>query len=152
MKRITKQLNPVDMNALLPDSCCEEQDKVFLENIWFNDILGKPFKEFHYLPWKRPVIKITAAGNGKKRSIIRIVESGNSKGIKGDDLGLFRRDMSLLAVTIGTPVTCTVSKASKLAFFRKHPSHSVRIPFKVSLFLGSISVILGVVGILLNVL
>ena len=63
MKRVVKDLSPVNINlvkiaTVARINCCEEPDKVYLENRWFNEILNRTYSWLNYFPWKRPVVKI----------------------------------------------------------------------------------------------
>ena len=130
--------------------CCEESDKVYLENTWFEKVLNRTYGSLSYLPWKRPVVKIQVKINGKKRSIVRLITSGNTRGITASDIGFLPQDLSILSLTAATPASITITKASKLKFFWQHPSHTVRVPFKITLFLGILSIVLGIVSVLIT--
>ena len=132
MKKIAQELNPVNIGLVKvagKTDCCEEPDRVYLNNSWFKKILGKTYSKLSYLPWKRPVVKIQVKTNGKKKSIVRLVTSRNNLLLTANDMGFLPQDLAILSLTAGTPVQVTLSKASKLQFFWQYPGHTVWVPF-----------------------
>lgn len=117
-------------------------DKVFLVNNHYENFFGKAFKEFGSLPWKRGILKIKHGSN-----IVRLMfHSGNSIKINESIMGLPLMAMQVLNVQDGVDYDFELSKGNRFLFMWKHPDHLTRIGFKYTVFLGSLSIFIGIIS------
>lgn len=124
-------------------------DKIFLCNKQYEIFFGETFIEEQYRPWKRGVIKIT--NPIKNVSIHRMFMGANRLGIDGNHFFVPKPSQYMLAIE-GKVQQFELKKGSKFLFYWQHPSHSVRASFKATFALGSISIILAIIAIILGII
>jgi hypothetical protein len=131
--------------------CCEEGiDKVFLQNAWFKEIMGKDAEDWKYVPSKRPIIKIQRFNDGVKWTIYRNLIAKTQEGFTKKNMQLHRPSVYMLGMGPGSKELFTISRSWWLPFFFNHPENTVRVPFKVAVYLGSLSIVLGIIGVLIG--
>lgn len=120
----------------------ELRDKVFLENSWYEKLAGITFNEQLNLPQKRVAIKIK---NGN-RKIYRLFASGNSKGIKQEQIGLTKESLSQLGIDYKESLTNEIklSEAFKFSFYWNHPDHKSRFSVRLATYYAIFTVFLTV--------
>ncbi len=125
------------------------RDKVVLHANKFNEIFGER-KVFNYnKPWLKGVIKISFNSD----TIYRIFKGSSKEKITKNQLGLTYESLSFL--NIDNPqekdfniILEPASKIELMKFFKNHPDTYVRLYF----CLGSISILLSIVSIILSII
>lgn len=123
-------------------------DKVVLYSSWYHKIFKIYFSECGNTPWKRGIVKIKSGSDPKKmRTIYRMFQGSNLKGVEKNIIGLTGTSMNILD-NPKEVLENNLSKGSKFCFYWQHPQHYVRVSFK----LGVVSVLLTIVSLVIGIL
>ena len=113
------------------------EDRILLENNKYKEIFGKYLGDSKHKSSKRGVVKITMG----KQSLYRLLQSGNSHGIKNDVCGLHKYDYFGLGLG-KTNNFVEITAGNRFWFYWYHPHDPTRLSFRLPLFSIIISIII----------
>ena len=139
--------------ALLKKGISDEilVDKVVIHASVYKEIFGHTYKQCDNKPWKRGIVKIKRPW--ERQVIYRLFLGCPSiNGFKKSNIYFPKHSKYMLPkVVLPDKSICNeylIDKGNRFLFYWQHPSHTIRGPFKVSFFLGIISIILGIFSII----
>jgi hypothetical protein len=127
-------------------SLLEFEDKALLENREYENIFGRAFRQDGYKPQRRGIVRIASEG----RVIYRMFRSGNTLGVKGGRVALTAGSLLILGINVARTESSSVSITAasplfgKFLFYWNHPTHSVRLTYKLAIWGILVAVVLAV--------
>lgn len=107
---------------------------------------SKKYYGKRYLPWNRPIVKISH----KKRVIYRMVYSYSKLKLNKDEIYLTPVNLHILGLNIGDEIQ--IKKGNRFLYYWQHIDHVTRVSFKLGFIIGIISILLGITGVAISIL